>query len=88
MFEENIEDVYDGALYRQHMDADGYFHGTTPSQKQKEIHLSLQINTDGVSIFRSSRFSIWPVYAVINELEPSLRYVLVQQPPHFNIPLC
>jgi hypothetical protein len=69
----NIEDVYDGNLYKEHFDPDGFFHGTTQEEKQHQLHISLQINTDGVSIFKSSKFGIWPIYAVINELSPSSR---------------
>ena len=35
--------------------------------------ISLLLNTDGVAIYRSSKISIWPVWAVVNELPPSLR---------------
>ncbi|XP_013421011.1 uncharacterized protein LOC106181232 [Lingula anatina] len=70
---DRIEDVYDGKLY-QHYFQDGYFLGTSEEQKTREVHLSLQFNTDGVSIFRSSSFSIWPVYLTINELNSEKRY--------------
>lgn len=43
-------------------------------KKKSELHISLQINTDGVALFRSSTFSIWPVYYIINELPPNCRY--------------
>lgn len=70
---DNIEDVYDGNIYRETFDLDGFFHGTTEEKKEKEIHISLQINTDGVAVFKSSKFSVWPIYAVVNELPPQLR---------------
>ena len=70
----NIEDIFDGELYRNHFDPKGYFHGTSTAARGKEIHLSLMVNTDGVSIFRSSNYSLWPVYFVINELPPENRY--------------
>jgi hypothetical protein len=31
-------------------------------------------NTDGVPIFKSSGFSIWPIFLIINELPYHLRY--------------
>ena len=31
-------------------------------------------NTDGVSIFKSSRTTVWPVYLQIVNLNPSIRY--------------
>lgn len=70
---DNIEDVMDGDLYKKHFDGDYFFRGTNEEQKNRELHISLQINTDGVSLFRSSVFSIWPVYSIINELHPMLR---------------
>lgn len=54
-----IEDVYDGEGYRIHM----HF----LSQPQ---NISLMLNTDGVAIYRSSEISIWPAWAVVNELPP------------------
>ena len=70
----NIEDIFDGALYKNHFDSKGYFYGTSTAARRKEIHLSLMVNTDGVSIFRSSNFGLWPLYFVINELPPEKRY--------------
>ena len=35
---------------------------------------TLLMNTDGVQIFKSSSVSIWPIWLVINELPPPLRY--------------
>ena len=32
------------------------------------------MNTDGIALFRSSTFSIWPVYAIMCDLPPGLRY--------------
>ena len=72
--EQSIEDVLDGRLYKAHFDNDGYFKGTEERKKKSELHISLQINTDGVALFRSSTFSIWPVYYIINELPPNCRY--------------
>ena len=65
---ENIEDILDGRLYKCHFDDDGYFKGTEETKKTTEVHISLQINTDGVALFKSSTFSIWPIYYIINEL--------------------
>ena len=41
----NIEDVYDGKLYRSHFGQDGFFKGTDDAAKANEIHLSLHIIT-------------------------------------------
>lgn len=73
MGDDSLSDVQDGKLYKEHFGDDGFFHGSNP--QKEEVHLSLQLNTDGVAIFRSSTFSLWPVYAVINELPPSARYL-------------
>ena len=75
--ENNIEDVFDGLLYKRHFNSQGFFHGTTQDRLDKEIHLSFQLNTDGVAIFKSNKTSMWPVYLVINELHPKLRLVPV-----------
>lgn len=73
--ENNIGVIFDGHLYLKHFSKDGFFRATSAEQKQREIHLSLQINTDGVALFNSSKFSIWPVYCLINELPPKCRYI-------------
>lgn len=70
--DEMISDISDGKLYRERFRKDGYFHGST-SKDIGQLHISFQINTDGVSLFHSSTFSIWPVYFIINELPPHQR---------------
>lgn len=72
-----IEDIQDGLLYKQHFDSDGYFKGTSKKKKSNEVHISFQLNTDGVALFKSSKYSIWPVYLVLNELPPNIRYNFV-----------
>lgn len=57
----DIVDVYCGKEYRKHSSL------TSPN------NISLTLNTDGVAIFRSSKCSLWPVWLVINELQPSER---------------
>ena len=70
---DNIEDMYDGQIYKHHFSSDGFFRGTEDYRKASEKHISFQLNTDGVAIFKSSKFDIWPVYLTINELPPHLR---------------
>ena len=36
--------------------------------------ISLLFNCDGVQLYKSSATKIWPLYAVVNELSPNLRY--------------
>ena len=52
----NYEDIYDGALYRN---------AITSEDKNT---ISLMWNTDGKPLFKSSKYSVWPLYFVINEL--------------------
>ncbi|KAK3931070.1 Conserved oligomeric Golgi complex subunit 3 [Frankliniella fusca] len=56
----NIEDIYDGAIYKEQVN-NGFLSQPT--------NLSFMWYTDGVSVFNiSNKFSIWPIYLVINEL--------------------
>ena len=73
--QDNIEDVFDEHIYKERFSDDGYIVGTPESSKEEEVHISFQINTDGVSIFKSAKSSVWPVFLVINELHPKLREV-------------
>lgn len=57
-----MKDMYDGVGYKQHAE-----------YLSHPAHVSLLLNTDGVAIYRSSKVSIWPVWAVVNELPPTLR---------------
>lgn len=59
----NLEDIYDGSAY-QELFADFL---SNPN------NISLMWNTDGVPLFKSSKFSIWPFYLAINELPYYLR---------------
>lgn len=61
----NIEDVYDGSLHQSKCGPGGFL--------SKEYNLSLKLNTDGVAIFHSSQFGVWPLFFLVNELPPLLR---------------
>ena len=63
----NIEDVYDGSLHQSKCGPGGFL--------SKEYNLSLKLNTDGVAIFHSLQYGVWPLFFLINELPPLLRYV-------------
>ena len=65
--DENIEDVYDGAVYQRKFGPGRFL--------SEPYNLSLKLNTDGVAIFHSSQFGVWPLFLLVNELPPSLRYV-------------
>ncbi|KAK3930290.1 Sodium/potassium/calcium exchanger 1 [Frankliniella fusca] len=56
----NIEDLYDGNMYLESTD-EGFL--SNPN------NISFTMYFDGVSIFKSAKFSIWPIYLSINELK-------------------
>ena len=56
----NIEDVYDSA----------HAHGGILAEP---YNISVKLNTDGVAIFRSSQFGVWPLFLLVNELPPLMR---------------
>ena len=62
-----IEDIYDGNLYSELFKNNGML--SYPN------NISFMLNTDGVPVFKSSNFQLWPLYLVINELEPSKRFL-------------
>lgn len=57
---DNIEDIYDGDQYKKHFGKDGFLKNCN--------NISFFWYTDGIPLFKSSKFSIWPMYFVINEL--------------------
>ena len=61
---DGIADIYDGEGYKGFSEF-----------LMHPAHVSLLVNTDGVALYRSSSVSVWPVWAVVNELPPTLRYV-------------
>ena len=61
----NIEDVYDGSLYQRESTPGGFL--------SEPYNISLKLNTDGVAIFRSSQFGVWPLFLLVNELPPAVR---------------
>lgn len=63
---ENIEDIYDGREYKKHFDNDGFL--SNPN------HITFVWNTDGVPVFHSSKFDIWPLYLAVNELPYCQRF--------------
>lgn len=63
--EGNIEDVYDGSLYQSKCGPGGFL--------SEPYNISVKLNTDGVAIFRSSQFGVWPLFLLVNELPPAIR---------------
>ena len=62
----NIEDIYDGLTYKNLMLPGKFL--SCPN------NISFTWNTDGISVFKSSKFTIWPLYLAINELPMSKRW--------------
>ena len=54
-----FEDIYDGSEYKKHCN---------PGILDFQHNVSLLWNTDGVRVFKSSKFPIWPLYFITNEL--------------------
>ena len=61
-----IKDIIDGEEYRKQCQPGGFL--ADPN------NFSLIFNTDGIPLFKSSGFGIWPVYLTVNELPPCKRY--------------
>ena len=63
---DKIEDIYDGAIYQKQLKSEGFL-----SQRN---NISFTWNTDGIPVFKSSKYGIWPLYFAINELSPQKRW--------------
>ena len=58
--DENIVDVHTGFLYRQ-------LRNSLPNEK-KDNFATITFNSDGVPVFESSSFSLWPIQCIVNEI--------------------
>ena len=65
-----LRDTTDGSLYKKVLKSN-----IGRLIKQKEA-FTLTINTDGISLSENSTLSMWPVYAVINEINPNERFCI------------
>ena len=63
---DNIEDIYDGAKYKRYMKKEKFL--------ANRNNISLIWNTDGIPVFKSSKYSIWPLYLAVNELPINKRW--------------
>lgn len=61
-------DVYDGRVYQEQFSS-GFL--------SERSNISLMFNTDGIPVFKSSGYSFWPLYLVINELPYPMRCILI-----------
>ena len=59
----NFEDIYDGDIYKQAL----------KSILKSPHDISFNWNADGLALFKSSNFQVWPFFLSINELPPHLR---------------
>lgn len=57
---DNYEDIYDGQVYKQLSEPGNHL--------SYRNNISFSWNTDGVSLYKSSKFQIWPFYLSINKL--------------------
>lgn len=60
-------DIYDGMVYKQLFNS-GFLSNCH--------NISLIVNIDGVPVFRSSSYSFWPIWIVVNELPYRMRYLI------------
>ncbi|XP_011859092.1 PREDICTED: uncharacterized protein LOC105556604 isoform X2 [Vollenhovia emeryi] len=60
-----LEDIYDGDMYKKYSAAG--------NQLDSRWNLSYTFNTDGCQAAKSSKTSIWPIYAMLHELPPEIR---------------
>lgn len=58
------QDICDGRLYQDRVSKGFITNGLT---------ITFTMNTDGIPVFKSSGYSFWPIYLVINELPYHMR---------------
>lgn len=63
----NLEDIYDGNIYQS------FCTRNSQVNLKNQLNISFIWNSDGVPLYNSSKFSIWPEYFMINELPPDER---------------
>lgn len=61
-----IEDIFDGALYREY--------AATRNPPSDKYILSFMWYADGAAVLKSRKYSVWPLYLIINELPYSKRF--------------
>lgn len=64
-----IADITDGQAYKA-------LDSTLKDPLARERSVSVVLNTDGVTVFKSTNYSIWPILLMVNELPFSERYIL------------
>ena len=62
----SIEDIYDGPRYQSYMQPGKFL--------SQHNNISFIWNTDCIPVFKSSKYSIWPLYFAISELPSHKRW--------------
>ena len=62
----SLPDISDEEMYRKLCEPGQVLYGNN--------NLTLILNTDGVTLYKSSRSEIWPIYLAINEIPVVERY--------------
>lgn len=60
------DDICGGALYKEL--ASNHLH-------KLQNFVTLTFNTDGIPVFKSSKYALWPMFLMVNELPYKMRYV-------------
>ncbi|KAJ8018900.1 hypothetical protein HOLleu_42865 [Holothuria leucospilota] len=63
--ESSIEDIYDGEIHKE-LRQEG-------KPLSNDDNLSYTFNSDGVPVFTSSKYSLWPIFLMIYEPAPKMR---------------
>lgn len=63
--EDSYEDIYDGEIYKE-LSKEG-------NPLNNVNNFSYSFNSDGVPLFSSSKYSMWPIFVMLNELPHKLR---------------
>jgi len=71
-------EVYTGDLYRS---------AVIKTFLESGDNFTMTLNTDGVQVFNSSKYQIWPIMCAINEMrgDQFQTQVTVYSPPHFVV---
>ena len=57
------DDICSGALYKELVSS------------YPQHFVTLTFNTDGIPVFKSSKYAFWPMYLMVNELPYKMRFV-------------
>ena len=61
-----VEDIYDGNLYQRFKNS--------LNKNDKHSYITTVFNSDESPLFKSSKYSIWPIQLIINELPHDVRF--------------